>query len=243
MSKKILISLLFYSSSLLASEPLLIVTDIWAPYIFIDGQITAGFDYEVMNSVLTRMEIDYELKIIPWKRCVYLIENREADAILDISRNENRLETMIFPEEPISSSESVLFYKTGKTYRFDDLNDLDNLTIGTILGYEYNLEFLNAENFSREPVTTVEQNIGKLLLGRIDMFISNRSVGLFTIMNMGKSSEITYLPEPVSGGLNYLAFSKKESNISLARSFSEELKKFKKTAEYAAILTRYGQNP
>ncbi|WP_246433954.1 substrate-binding periplasmic protein [Spirochaeta isovalerica] len=243
MPKTLFFLILLLPSALVAKDPLQIVTDIWAPYVYRDEESAAGFDYEVMDAVLKRMEVDYELKILPWKRCIYLIENREADAILDISMNDNRLETMIFPEEPISSSESVLFYRKGTTYRFAGLSDLDNLIVGTILGYEYNRDFLEAENFKKEPVTSLEQNIGKLLLGRIDMFISNRSVGLFTIMNMGKSSEITYLPEPVSGGLNYLAFSKVESNVNLAKAFSEELKRFKTTAEYRTILARYGQNP
>lgn len=243
MSKNLIVLILLLPFSLLSTEPLQIVTDIWAPYIYRDDGSAAGFDFEVMDAVLQRMGIEYELKILPWKRCIYLIENREADAILDISMNDNRLENMIFPEESISSSESVLFYRKGASYRFTGLNDLDNLIIGTILGYEYNREFLEAENFKKEPVTSLEQNIGKLLLGRIDMFLSNRSVGLFTIMNRGKSSEITYLPEPVSGGLNYLAFSKKESNEKLAKAFSEELRRFKSTAEYRTILARYGQNP
>ena len=148
---------------------------------------------------------------------------------------------MHFPEEPLSESSSVLFHLKGKPYAFAGLKDLKGLTIGTILGYKYSKEFLEAGYFKREPVKTEEQNFHKLLHGRIDMLLTNKNVGLFTAKNMGVLDNVDYLLKPLSGGNNYLAFAKKPGSANLAEEFSVYLAEFKKTVAFRSILHRYGQ--
>lgn len=220
---------------------LLVVTDEWAPYVIEENGVISGFDYEAMKAVFARMGYAVDFRLYPWKRCLYMVETQRADAILDASINEDRKKTLFFPEENISKSSSVLFHLRGRKYSFEKLQDLKGLKIGTILGYEYNREFLTADYFVREPVENIEQNFKKLMLGRIDLFISNRSVGLFNAKNLNHLDEISYLPKVVSGGDNFVAFSRKPGHAELAQEFSKVLKAYKKTDEYSAILHKYGQ--
>jgi polar amino acid transport system substrate-binding protein len=220
---------------------LLVVTDEWAPYVIEENEVISGFDYEVMIAVFSRMGYTVDFRLYPWKRCIYMVETQRADAVLDASINETRKKTLFFPEENISKSSSVLFHLRGRKYSFEKLQDLKGLKIGTILGYEYNREFLAAEYFVREPVENIEQNFKKLVLGRIDLFISNKSVGLFNAKNFGYLEDIAYLPKTVSGGDNFVAFSRKPGHAELAQEFSRVLQAYKKTGEYRAILQKYGQ--
>jgi polar amino acid transport system substrate-binding protein len=243
-SKKIFISilcavLLVSCSSSQAKERLLVVTDQWAPYVYQEDDAIKGMDYEIMIAVLESMGYEVDFHLLPWKRCIRMIEEKNADAILDISMNEQRLQTMHFPQERISESASVLFHLKGKNYVYEELEDLSGLTIGTVLGYAYSKEFLGAEFFTREPVKTEEQNWKKLLYGRIDLFLSNKKVGLYTAKRMNILDKIAFIPKVVSGGDNYLAFSQKEGHDVLARNFSDHLKRFKTTPEYAVILNKY----
>ena len=225
----------------LAKERLLIITDAWPPYVFAENGVPTGFDYDVMMAVLTKMGYEADFRFLPWMRCIEMIKKKEVDGILDISMNESRKEFMHFPTEPLSESTSVLFHLKEKQYTFDSLADLEGLTIGTILGYKYNKEFLEADYFKREPVKTEKQNFQKLLYGRIDLLLVNRNVGLFTAQKMGILDRITYLPKPLSGGSIFLAFAKKPGHADLAEKFSDYLAEFKKTRAFRSILQRYGQ--
>lgn len=226
--------------STLAKQQVFVVTDSWAPYVYEENGEIKGSDYETMMAVFDLMGVAVDFKILPWKRCIDYVAKSQADAILDISKNEARLKIMYFPETPMSESQSVLFYKKGEIYKINRLKDLAGLKVGTIDGYEYNADFLNADYFIKEPVQTEEQNVNKLLLKRIDFFIANKNVGLFQLKKMNVQHEIDYLSKPISGGSNYLAFSLQEEDIALAKSFSNHLKRFKKSSEYKAILDKYG---
>lgn len=237
----VLLVLLLNLAESQAKDRLLVVTDEWPPYVFHENQGFAGFDYEVMMAVFSEMGYEVNFQIYPWKRCIHMIETHLADAILDVGLTEARKKIMYFPEEKISESSSVLFHLKGKQYKYESLQDLQGLSIGTIRGYEYNKEFLDADYFFKEPVEREEQNFTKLILGRIDMVLINKNVGLYNAQKMGVLEEIDFIPKAVSGGDNFMAFSKKPGHAKLAEEFSDNLKSFKKTPAFQEILHKYGQ--
>jgi polar amino acid transport system substrate-binding protein len=97
-----------------------------------------------------------------------------------------------------------------------------------------------AEFFTKVQVKNEEQNIRKLMTGRIDMFLASKSVALFRAKNMGVLDKIDFIPKAIITGYNYVAFSKKTGHDTLAAEFSESLKKFKTTSEYKTIRQKYG---
>lgn len=241
--KAVILCLLFLIPviPLSSEESILVVTEEWAPFIYeSDGELQ-GVDYEIMDSLFRSLGWDYELRFLPWSRCLLMIENGDADAILDISYTEERAQQMIFPREPISYSESVLFHKRDRAFSIDRLEDLSEYVIGTIRGYAYGEEFRKADYLNLEPVRSLELNIQKLLVNRIDFFISNRPVGLHKIREMGVEDQIDYLDLVISGGENYLAFSISDKNRKLADDFSREMLLFRETEEFSMILDRYNK--
>ena len=224
-----------------AAEQLVVVTEAWAPYVYQEAGVTKGFDYEVMAAVFGEMGYTADIRFYPWKRCLRMVRTQEADAILDVGLNRERSQQMFFPEENISESTSVLFFLKGRPDNFNALSDLAGLKIGTVLGYFYNQDIADADYFIKEPVRDIAQNFKKLLAGRIDMFISNKYVGLFNAQKLGLLDRISHTRNKVSGGLNYVAFSLKPDNKQLAMEFSKRLKTFKNTGRYRAILQKYGQ--
>lgn len=223
-----------------AKDRLLVITDEWAPYVFRENKVITGFDYEVVMAVLSTMGYEVDFQIIPWKRCIHMIKNQQADAILDIGLSEERKKTMYFPEENLSESSSVLFHLKGKQYKYENIQDLQGLKVGTIRGYEYSKDFSEANFFTKEPVENEEQNFRKLTLGRIDLFLVNKNVGLFNAKKLGVLDKVVFTPKPVSGGDIFIAFSKKEGHEKLAEDFSHSLKVFKKSPAFKAIMKKYG---
>lgn len=220
-----------------------IVTEAWPPYVFQEeGQIT-GFDYEVVKAVLEDMGHEVSMAFYPWKRCLAMIEAGTADALLDVGRNIDREAVMAFPEEPLSTSSTVLFFLKETPFVFRNFEDLQGMKVGTQLGYSYSEEFAAAEGFTKEPVDSVKLNIKKLLHKRINLFMANRSFGLYMAKMLGVQDYLAHTDKAVSGGDVYLAFSRNSPLHRLVPEFGKALKRFKKTKRYRAIMDKYGQQP
>lgn len=76
---------------------------------------------------------------------------------------------------------------------------------------------------------------------RLDFIVEVDSVGLYTAKKMDIANKVYVIPgaEFCKGG-NYLAFSKKTDYENLSVRFNTELELFKTSAEYEAILQKYG---
>jgi polar amino acid transport system substrate-binding protein len=233
--------LLVLGSGTVSADTIDVVSDSWPPYVFEDNGRIAGTDYETVKAVLEGMGHQLRLTFYPWKRCIAMVEDGSADALMDAGKTEQRETTLIFPKEPLSSSQTVLFHLKGRLFVFRSLADLKGLKVGTQLGYSYSVEFNQARGFIKEPVESVEINIRKLLYGRIDLFMANRNFGLFEAQRLGVSDQIAHLQKTISSGDVYLAFSRKSPKNALAAEFAKALKQFKKTERYRAILKKYGQ--
>lgn len=231
---------LFISSGLLA-DTLRVVSEAWPPYVFERDGRAVGVDLEVAEQVLRELGHDVSWDLMPWKRAMRTVEIGDAHAILDISPNAERLKLYRFPDEHLSTSETVLFYNRHRPRPFTSLADLSGLTIGVSPGYAYsNPAFVEATHFVKEPAPNLEANLRKLTRGRLDMVAMDRRVGLFLAQQMGITKQLAYHARTLSSGDMYLAFHNSDALADLADSFGPALRAFKQTPEYDAILKRYG---
>lgn len=237
----LVIALVVFFPATSQADSLRIVTEAWPPHVFQDEDRITGSDYEVAVAVLNAMGTTVSLEFFPWKRCISMVEEGGADALLDAGKTEAREKTMHFPKESLSSSETVLFHRSDRELPFHSFNDLTGLTIGTQLGYSYSEEFKNAKGFRKVPVNDIRLNIRKVLTGRIDAYVANRNYGLFVARQLNVLSEVRHTAKVISGGDVYLAFSKETVAPDFVAAFSRTLKRFKETDEYRTILSRYGQ--
>jgi len=232
---------MLFQGSLAALEPLLIVTDPWPPYSLVENNRITGIDTEIIQAVFQKMKTPITIESHPWNRCLSLLENRKADAILDASITPERKKFLLFPEEPVSEGITVFFIKKGRVIPYTRLEDMNKFKAGAQLGYSY-CDEIDKTPFAlkAERVQSLEQNFKKLILGRIDFVIESDVVGYYEAKRLGLSDKIDIIPNAQfchSG--NYLAFAKKSGHEQLATRFSKELKAFKKTKEYRIILEKY----
>ncbi|RCL28950.1 amino acid ABC transporter substrate-binding protein [Pseudomonas sp. AFG_SD02_1510_Pfu_092] len=226
-------------SPLALGERLRLVTDDWAPYVYQrDGQ-PAGIDYEVTSRVFERLGFEVEVQFLPWKRCLVMIEQGLADGILDIFQDESRRPYLVYAAEPMSDVEFVLFQARARRHPVRQLNDLTGLTVGTSPGYAYGASFNEARHFRRESAPTHEANFGKLVLGRVDLAITDRRVGHYLLRHLGLHQQIEELPLVISRQPQYLGLVRKPGREALAQAFTEELRRFKQEPAFAAISNRY----
>ncbi|MEG0121290.1 MAG: transporter substrate-binding domain-containing protein, partial [Pseudomonas sp.] len=91
-------------------EKLRIVTEPWAPYVYEENGKKLGLDYETTAIVFKRLGIEVEWQFLPWKRCLSMLETGQADGALDIFHSDERDATLLYPSEPLSDVEFVMFY-------------------------------------------------------------------------------------------------------------------------------------
>lgn len=224
-------------------EKLRIVTEPWAPYVYEDGGKNLGLDYETTAIVFQRLGIEVEWQFLPWKRCLSMLETGQADGALDIFHSAERDSTLLYPSEPLSDVEFVMFYANDRPHPFKRLEELKGLTIGTSPGYLYSEDFSHSDLFTREPAPTHEANFGKLVRGRIDLLITDRRVGQHLLDELNIRSLITENPTVISRQSQFLAVRRNAGMDLLVQRFGAELKRFKREPAYAELSARYGAAP
>ncbi|MCG8671953.1 MAG: transporter substrate-binding domain-containing protein [Pseudomonadales bacterium] len=218
-----------------------IVTDPWPPYVYAENNKVVGTDVEVTQAVLKRMGLTADFQLLPWKRCLSLVENKRVDAILAVSVTGEREKFLHFPSEPVSRGITVFFIKAEDPISSINLDNPQNLNVGAMLGYEYCDELDNSRLMAgASRVPTLEQNFNMLLSGRIDLAVAIELVGYHKASKMGISDQLAVVGnERYCPGGNYLAFAQKPGYEKLATRFGEELIKFKATDAYQRILAKY----
>ena len=224
-------------------EKLRIVTEPWAPYVYEQGGQNLGLDYETTAIVFQRLGIEVEWQFLPWKRCLSMLETGQADGALDIFHSAERDATLLYPSEPLSDVEFVMFYANERPHPFNTLEQLKGLTIGTSPGYLYSPDFSQSELFVREPAPTHEANFGKLVRGRIDLLITDRRVGQHLLDELNIRDLITENPMIISRQSQFLAVRRNAGMDLLVQRFGAELKRFKREPAFAELSARYGAAP
>lgn len=225
-----------------AGSSLRVITDAWPPNAYEEGGEVVGSDVDVVRAVFAQLGLTANIEILPWKRCITTMENKQADAILAISHTEERTAFLHYPSEPVSYGQTVFFSKSDSAIDEIDLNNKSQLKVGAILGYKYCQELDHSPLIQEASrVSTLEQNFRKLMLGRIDLLVEVDAVGLFTSKELGLEGQIEIVPNAryCQGG-NFLAFSKQARLASVNAQFDAALQAFKKSARYQEIMQRYG---
>ncbi|WP_339415293.1 substrate-binding periplasmic protein [Pseudomonas sp. RL_105y_Pfl1_103] len=238
---KLATAALFTCLSLAAyGEKLRIVTEPWAPYVYEEHGSMQGLDYETTVIVFQRLGVEVQWQFLPWKRCLAMLDQGQADGALDIFHSHERDALLLYPSEPLSEVEFVLFYANERPHPAQSLEALRGLTVGTSPGYLYGAEFSDSTLFNREAAPSHEANFGKLMLGRIDLLITDRRVGQHVIKALDLEGKVSQAPAVVSRQQQYLAVRRGAGMDLLVQRFAAELKRFKHEPAYTALSAKYG---
>jgi len=220
-------------------EKLRIVTEPWSPYVIVEDNKVSGLDYETTNIVFKRLGIDVQWQFLPWKRCLMMLEQGDADGALDIFKAAERDDLLLYPNEPLSEVNWVLYQAKARPHEFQSVDDLKGLTVGTSAGYLYTPEFDTSPLFIREIGPSHEANFGKLVRGRIDLMVTDRLLGQQLINQMKLGDQVSQLPTVLSHREMFIALRRNAGMDLLVQRFGAELKRFKREPEYAQLVARY----
>jgi len=221
------------------AERLRIVSDDWAPYIHFEAGEPKGMHVEVANEVFRRLGIEVQWQFMPWRRCLAMVERGLADGVMDVFRSGPRRQYIVYPDEPMSSVDFVLFQARARPHRVRRLEDLAGLVVGVSPGYDHGKAFEQSTLFRREPAPTLQANFGKLMLGRIDLLVTDRRAGHHALHALGLQDAVQMLPWRVNQRPQYLGLRLEPGREQLAQRFAEELRRFKREPAFQAIDARH----
>lgn len=225
-----------------AEETVNIATGEWTP--FLSKNLEHGGP---LNHIITKAfalgDVKVKYQYYPWKRAMKTARGgKKAEATAVWGYSDERAKDFEY-SEPVGVQRYVFFHL--KTYNFDwkSYDDLKGIRIGATLGYSYGDDFQNYEKENKidvKRVPTDEQNVVKLLKGRIQLFPNELIVGYDYIRKTYTPEQaklFTHHPKDVVANNVHLLFSKKSDRTpKLLEVFNKGLKQLRESGEIDQIL-------
>ena len=183
----ILVAIWAFASPVRAQGPVIQVAAwVFPPFAYVDdeGRIR-GQAVEAVSNVLSAMGYAPKLKAMPFKRCLAHMRDGSMPIMLPCAASEERSTYMQY-SEPVFHITTVL-WKRGRDLSqcWRDYGDLAGLRVGVGLGYSYGADWdeaVAAGSFTLDAAGGRSSELTHFRMasqGRIDMFISDLSVGCF----------------------------------------------------------------
>lgn len=206
-----------------------------------NGQLK-GASVELLKKIWEKMGVpEQPIKVVPWARGYNLVQQEKNTVLFTMSRNEAR-EKLFKWVGPIFKARHVLIGMADADIQINSLEDAKKYTIGTIREDIGETTLLEA-GFDRdklESVARLEQNMKKLMSGRVDLISqSEESVRDFIALRK-------YAPQKfktfwvINERGNYYAFHK-ETPDALIQKFQTALDSLE--TERQEITARYNMTP
>jgi len=239
-------------------RPLLFVCESWKPFEYEEEGIVKGLNAEVVDTIMQRLRIPYEIRIYPWSRAWRMVEKGAADAVLSISYKKTREEVLYYTDEQREFAEdgkvppdylwlSEYFFfvkrKNLEKFHFVSYEDMKShgYRIGTNKGYSYSPDF-PAPELSHREFNNTRDGLMALVNEEIDLYPMDRTVALAELMDMGLLGSVTYIPKPIFSK-PYLAPFCRLSNYpqleQVMAAFCRELRMMRASGEYQNIYSRH----
>ncbi len=163
------------------SETFRISTGEFVPYCS-SAAFHKGFASHVVEEAFARQGHKVEFDFLPWKRAMLEAKLGRYDATSWWVHSDERDTDFFLSDEILERTIAFLYHKY-KNSEFDwkEMSDLSGMSIGVTRGYHYTdklVAFRKTNKALFEEVNTDEQNIKRLLLGRIDIFPMNTVTGM-----------------------------------------------------------------
>ncbi|WP_159084375.1 substrate-binding periplasmic protein [Dongshaea marina] len=155
-----------------AQSRVLLLTEEWKPFNFVQGTQIVGLSTELVESMFERAEIDYQIRLLPWSGAYQKALDRPEAMLFTTSRTEKRekLFKWIGPLYPRKTSLYKLKSRLDIQIRQD--SDLKKYRIGVLQGgaVQGELDALGLkEDLHYFTVRRTELNIEKLFRDRADL--------------------------------------------------------------------------
>jgi len=257
---KFIISIFIFISTLFSYQTIKICDDIneWPPYIFFErknghtSNHVIGIVPELLKQIFTKLDINYSINMIPWKRCTFLVahynKSKKYAMFLDGSYSKKR-DKLYYHTLPIYSTKQAVFYSSKKYTKKEILNkiknDINSLRICDVNGYQvehyknvlgYTKQIdLNADN-EYQVFEKISRNRCDITIAAKDPIYGQTLIGKYTLPKDIKSA---ILPQykPIKF---YMWISKQYPQAKILKNnINQTFLELKQNGTYNKILNKY----
>ncbi|MDG9925222.1 MULTISPECIES: transporter substrate-binding domain-containing protein [unclassified Pseudomonas] len=185
----------------------------WSPYL---GQNLPhhGVASRIVEEAFALEGVRVKWEFYPWARALRSAERGNSDGSAVWLRSPER-EQAFFISEPVVESGYYLFHRKDRPLDWRRVSDLQGLSIGGAIDYDYGQEFQLAERdgtLKVKRLSNEEQGLRMLLAGRLDVFPMDKVVAfdmLHSQFSREERSQLSFHPLPLRSDSLHLLLSKK----------------------------------
>lgn len=192
-----------------------------------------GISTDIVRKLLSRSKIDYEIRILPWKRAINYAENKQLFGVYSTTRSPQREERFKWVG-PLTPNDWSFFAKKGSGIRVNSLEEAGQFRIGGYIG-DALTEYIEEKGIPVDKSVLDDVNLDKLQKGRIDLWVAGKLLGAYRAQKKGIPVEMIYTFQKSS---LWLAFNKKTPNEMINR-LNKTLAAMKKDGALKNIYKKY----
>lgn len=197
----------------------------------------------VVREAYTLVGVKVEFSYYPWSRSALMVEHGQADGTFPWNLTPERREKYLSHQVSLLTSPNVFFHLKGTAFDWRTLDDLKQYRVGVTQGYKEETIY-RERGIAAEVVPNEESNFHKLLLGRIDVYMTTQIVGYEMIGNLFTPKErarFTHHPKVASTSEFFVLFTRqRNTSAEYARLLDEGLRKLHASGAYRRIMAEHG---
>lgn len=240
-TKLLLLTLLI--TSFLKADQIKLMTEIFPPFQYQENVSNKliGISTQVVEAIQEKIDDTNKIKVYPWTRGIKILNSKGNTALFSMLKTKDREDKYKWVG-PLAKMELVFFKRKGSLIDLKTLEDAKKVKKIGVTKNVANFDILNAQGFKNLDVIKSgvdEKNIKKLVKGRIDLWPSLKTAGIYNAKQLGFNGEIEPIDNVVifEGDL-YIAFNKK-TNDKIITKWQKVLDQLVKDGTIDKIKARY----
>jgi len=236
--------------SAVAADELVFVNDEapYCPYAICDHG-KDGFVIEIVKAIYSAKGYSVTIKNVPWNRALWLVNQGEADAALDVLRES--APNLLYPKTEVAQFNPVVFVLKTNPWRYEGVDSFRSVRLGLIQGYGYGDERPDFAKYLASNPRKIDWVTGQnpllrifkmIELGRLDATMEDLVVANFVLMQAGMQEKFKVAGQFGRTKVNaFVAFNPNKPNAQqLADMFDQGISELRRSGKLQAILATYG---
>lgn len=196
----------------------------------------------IIREAFASQNIAVKYQFMPWKRAFLVSEQGKVDATAYWYESETRSKTHYY-SKPIIQESVVWFHQYNIDFDWNTIEDLSRYQIVAIDGYTYKKEFwdyVKQKKLNIELVTSTQQAVEMMLMGRADVMLENLDVANYIIKKNNYIKGLTHHPKAYINAHSHLLLNKENQRSQyLLALFNRGIRKIKDNKTYQSIFNIY----
>ena len=234
-------ALLLAVGTALAGERLLLVNTPYPPFVNPAGHPQGeGIDIEIAREALSRAGYEVEVRLVPWKRALSMLEQGEADLTTTISKNGDRDRFLAWTNGYRHSVRYHFYTRSDAPFSVQRLEDLDGHVLGVTTGFFYPPKLTERSRQTIHTGGSLSATVQMLHAGRTEIIIVNGLAGAWEIQRLKLAQDLRLQPFTYSSDSpTYMAFSKARGKTKALEAMNNALAAMAKDGTISRIEKKY----